>query len=412
MKDPHTLKSAILECPPAEPSGPAPVLSLRVLRTLPELESLRGVWTSWKGHRDSDIDFFIELVESREEVLRPHVIVVYRQGRIDALLVGRLENTRIHSKVGYLSVPGLPARSLVFSYGGFRGNPSPENSTEFVKSIIASLKDNEADIASLDHLQMESPLCHRALTLPAFATRDHFAKPETHYLMALPENMAAVYKGLSNNHRWELRRKSKRFLSIYGDKAKVRCFREAADVDVLMPEIEAVARKTYQRGLGVGFQDTEQMRRRLRLCAAKGWLRGYILQVSNVPVAFWIGTAYNGSFCSDYLGFDPGYGEYSPGTFLLTKVIEDLCSNGIAEIDFGFGDARYKGRFGNRQLAETTVRIFAPSPKGVTLNLILTLTVATNHAFNTALERTRLLPIIKRYWRGRLARGSGRQQLD
>jgi len=128
VKDPHALESPILDCPPAEPAGPVPVLSLRVLRTLPELESLRGVWTSWKGHRDSDIDFFAEFVRTRPEIIRPHVVVLYRYGTPEAMLIGRLERTQLTFKIGYLRLPGISARILIFSQGGARGNISDASS--------------------------------------------------------------------------------------------------------------------------------------------------------------------------------------------------------------------------------------------------------------------------------------------
>jgi len=110
-----TQKSAVVE-DRDEPSSQAADLSdigttVRVCRTVADIEEIRPFWASWKGYRDSDIDFYLEFIRTRQEVLRPHVIVLSRDGRPDALLIGRLEKTRIDSKIGYLGFPQSPPAS-------------------------------------------------------------------------------------------------------------------------------------------------------------------------------------------------------------------------------------------------------------------------------------------------------------
>src|SRR5579863_5121755 len=59
------------------------------------LESVREHWTSWQKTRDSNFDYFRGVVRSRGEACRPHVIVLLRDGRPDALLLGFQERRRI-----------------------------------------------------------------------------------------------------------------------------------------------------------------------------------------------------------------------------------------------------------------------------------------------------------------------------
>src|ERR1035437_4668742 len=82
-------------------SSSSSAVSVRIARSIGEVEAIREIWTAWKSHRDSDIDFCLEFVWSGEAFIRPHVIVIYRYGRPDAMLVGRLERARMNSKVGY-----------------------------------------------------------------------------------------------------------------------------------------------------------------------------------------------------------------------------------------------------------------------------------------------------------------------
>jgi hypothetical protein len=381
-----------------------PGVELRVMRSAAEVERIRGIWSGWPSHRDSEIDFCLEFGWTRKEVVRPHVIVLYRQGQPEAMAVGWIERTQMRSQIGYLKLPGLPAQLLNFSYGGFLGNLSAENSEELIRSIMGALRSGEADVAGLDHLSIGSPLHSRALAASGFATRDHFVQPDPHNVMVLPTNVDELYKGFSQGLRAEVRRKKKKLLADFGESVVIRCYRQADEVEEACPLLEEVAKGTYQRGLGVGFRDSEEMRRRLRFCARKGWLRIYVLTIAGKPCAFWIGTLYNGSFLSDYNSYDPQYRNYSLGTYLLISVVEEFCKEGVQNIDFGFGPAEYKERFGNTMLMESSVYIFAPKLKGLVLNTIRTTTCSVDAAVKKVLERTKLLPRIKRLWRERAAK--------
>ncbi len=381
-----------------------PEFQVRILRTLAEVEEIRRAWSGWKTHRDSNIDVCLQFVWVREEVIRPHVIVIHRYGRPDAMLVGRLERSRTAPKVGYVRLPGIRSFVLMFSYKGLLGNASDENCREITKSIIESLKQGEADVASLDHLDVSASFFQSALKLPRFVSRDHLTHPAPHHLMRLPANVEDVYRGFSGGHRSELKRKAKKLLSDHQGSVKVCCYRAPDELDTAIPQVEQVAKKSYLRGLGVGFQDSELMRRRLRLFAQNGWLRIYLLFVKEMPCAFWVGTVYEDSFCSDYLAFDNRFADYSPGMFLLMKMIEDFCAAGIREIDFGFGEGRYKERFGNYQTMESSVQIFAASLKGFALNITRTTAVLVDNALKKTLERGNLLGTVKKLWRGSLAR--------
>jgi CelD/BcsL family acetyltransferase involved in cellulose biosynthesis len=92
-------------------------------------------------------------------------------------------------------------------------------------------------------------------------------------------------------------------------------------LDHLFHDVEEIARKTYQRGLGVGFADTTRMRQRLELAARKGWLRAYLLYLGERPCAFWIGMLYGDTFVSDYTGYDPDLRQFSPGIGLVMRMI-------------------------------------------------------------------------------------------
>jgi hypothetical protein len=397
---------------PESPADAAPALTeelgttVRILRTISELEELRTVWTAWGGHPHSDIDFLLMLLQSREEILNPHVIVVYRHGKPDAMLVGRLERSRISLKVGYLPLFSARARIFTFQYGALRGNPSDENCKEIILAILRSLKSGEADMAYLNHPRTDSFLYKRALSVPSLLSRDNLPVPQPHHMMRLPGTIEEVFLGLSSSTRMNLRSKGRKFEKKLDGRLKICCFREVAELEAAISQVEEVARKTYQRGLGVGFDDSPRMRQMLQFYARNGRLRMYVLFAAGTPIAFEIGIVYGGWFYGDHTGYDSHYRDHSPGSYLLTKMIEDLCREGLQGIDFGLGDAPYKQHFGNHSFEEATVYLFAPRMKGLLLKALQTVTSATDNALKNMLARTKLLPKVKRLWRDRLAQKS------
>jgi hypothetical protein len=374
-------------------------ITIRVLRSISEIEQVRDVWTSWQIHPNVDLDFYLMIQNTRSEVVRPHVLILYRDGRPDAMLVGRLEYQRLDVKLGYAKFLQPTVRVLNVVYGGCLGNISSENGQLLIRELLKGLRNNEADLAILRFVTSTSPLYILSRTLPGILTRDYCPTLQPHWGMHLPANVDEVYRALSAEHRNEVRRKAKKLLADFSGKVSVRCVREALQVPGAMEEVEHIAKKTYQRGLGAGFADNEETRRRLLLDAERGRLRIYILTAGDNACAFWIGSVCQGTFYSSFLGYDPSYGKYSPGTFLLVRMIEDFCDSGVQVIDFGFGDARYKERFGNFSWEEGSIHVFAPTVKGLWLNALRTPMMLADAWGKKLLGETQLLPRVKRFWR-------------
>lgn len=175
-----------------------------------------------------------------------------------------------------------------------------------------------------------------------------------------------------------------------------------SEIENLAAEVERLASRSYQRGLGAGFSDTPKVRNQLRLKAERGWLRGYVLYLGGKPCAFWIGDINRGTFGSDYLGYDPDFAKHSPGMYLIMRVIEGFCDGhreGVTTVDFGPGHAQYKEVLSNREWREASVYIFAPTLKGISLNLVRGAMGGMDQIAKKALARTNLLRKIKKAWR-------------
>jgi hypothetical protein len=367
------------------------------------VERLRPAWTAWRGHRDADIDVYLTVLSCRLDHAKPHVILIERDGRPDAILVGMTAAATFYQKIGYFTVPTPRVRALRFQYGGFLGNQSKESSKLMINEIEQSLRRGDANVAILTHLREDSPLYHVAITEPRLLARDHFPVKEAHSMMELPQSPEEIYQGFSTKHRRTLRREGKKFLAAFSDDVCIERFNTIDQLDQLIGVVEGIAATTYQRGLGVGFSNSRDIRELLTLEAKKGWLRGFVLHAGGKPCAFLIGCVYKDTFLNEYLGHDPAYSKHSPGMYLLAHVIEELCREGVAKFDFGMGEAFYKQRFGNTQWSEGTVYLYAPTWTGLRVKALRSAAVLINSTGKSLLEKTKLQSRVKRLWRQRRA---------
>ncbi len=382
------------------------VTQIRVLRSVAELETIRSYWQSWAGHPESGMDFYLTLLRSNPGILRPHVLAVYREGQPRTILVGRVDCGQIERlRIGYLSIK-VHANSLFFVKGALRGEASPHDCELLIRELCNNLRGGEADLAYLNFLREDSSLYVHARKLPPFVCRDRICPSQLHFSATLPSTIDEFYLRFSpkvrKNKRWE----AKKIAAEFSSDIKVSRIENVVDVDSLVDTAEKIAKTSYQRGIGVGFFDSVEERARLRQKAANGCLSAYVLYLGGQACAFWIGDVNDGVFGSDYLGFDPAYAKYSPGTYLILRVVESFCNESprrTNRIDFGTGAAQYKELLADEVCNEIEVYIFAPSFKGVTLNAIKTLTVGANNVLKRTLQRTGLLQKIKKSWRGRLS---------
>jgi len=383
-------------------------IEVRVARSVPEVETLREAWMGWPGHRDSDIDFYLMILQAYPEIVRPHVIALYRNGTPCAILVGRLDRRRLTFNVGYFRGVRMWARCLGFVYGALHGDASPENIEILLREVMNCLKRDEADVAALEFVPLDSPLYDLALKLPSVLSRDTLPAAQGHDMLRVPDSVDEIYRRMSSTRRKHLKASIRKLQTHSAGEPRIVCYQHESELGKLFHDAEEIARKTYQRGLGAGFSDAPDVRMRLGLAARKGWLRANLLYLGDRPVAFWIGMLYGGTFVSEYMGYDPEFRQSSPGMFLIMRGIEGLCNraNGdiVTELDFGLGHAEYKTMLCSKTWLEARVYIFSPTLKGLALKFIRTTTRVIDGSARKLLVSAKLFPRLKRVWRDRLAK--------
>ena len=259
------------------------------------------------------------------------------------------------------------------------------------ENLFQSLQRGEADVACFRYIDIRSALAIHIRRAPRLCV-DLLAASHLHWFCNR-KACESFLTCLSKNERAQQKRRERRIAQTF--KSYRIEFFSAEQIGQLVHDVEEVAKKSYQRRMNVGFSDAPEIRARLEYDARRGWLAGYILYLDEKPCAFWIGSLRNRVFLSNYLGFDPAYSQYSPGMYLMIKVMETLSTETNRQqadrIDFGVGHAIYKRRLSNHNREEALLHIFALRPGPILGNLLQ----STMRCFSVLGKRLRI------YWRAK-----------
>jgi hypothetical protein len=366
-----------------------------------ELDEIRPIWQSMQFHPNTDYDFYRLIVSVRDNVLSPYVLLLSVDGKVEAMLIGRLENVRIDCKIGYRTLLRPRVRSITVLHGGFFGIDRPEIAQQLVDALMLALRNGDADVVCFSPTPVDTHLFQASVSRPGYFCRNHLVRSAAHHCIHLPPTYDEFLQRLKSKHRSELQRYKRKMEKDHDGKVRLACYSRVEDVDDLCRDVERIAAKTYQRGLGVGFRDNAEYEMRLRLEAEKGWLRGLVLYVGDEPAAYRIMTIYRDTCHASGTGYDPDKGKYRIGTILLLMALEMLCGEGVYKYDLGQGSAEYKERFGSEEWQEALNYIFAPSVKGVTTNSVYTLITGLHYRLKSLAESTGSLQKVKKWWRQR-----------
>jgi Acetyltransferase (GNAT) domain len=386
--------------------------SIQAQTAFEDLELLRLYWSALNRHPDADIDFFSFLVRTDSSRAKPVILLIGEKNEPKAILIGRLDHTSVPIKIGYLRLFNVRLRRLTFigdGPNGYLGEYASGTARLFISKILDLLREDLADCAVMFKLPADSEMYEIIQTMPWWLQRDYQAEISPRRTMRVPDTLDDYFKKISSKRRWQLRNLLKIIEKDHKGGVICKTFQKEESISTFCEHAEMVAKHTYQRGLCVGFMNTESDRQRLNLCANKGWWRAYILYSADKPIAFWSGLVYKSVWYSVWTGYDTTFQNYRPGTVLLLKIMEDLGKVRVGEIDFGFGEAEYKERFGDHLRFEAFVNIYARNLKGATICVMTQIDRFANRLAKSVLARFNLMNRIKQLWRKRLAAKATKQ---
>ncbi len=364
------------------------------------LESIRFLWEQWQTHPNADFDFFSAIVKSRPSVINPVALVIFKKDVPVGLVACRLEKVEVPISFGYMKFSRFKILQLTVVYGGLMGAWDEAAATAFIRHLRQLMRRDHIDAVHLTAMRHDHPVYKAAHRLVPFFLRNIVLKNNLHWWADLPDKSEAFLIKINRKHRAQLRSKERKLAERCGGTIQAKIFLTPEDVSLFCSVAEKIAQTTYLRGLGEGFYDNAEMRNRLDLAARKGWMRGYVLYANERSCAFWLGTLYRNSYFLDYTGFDPDFRDFAAGQILFIKMIEALYDEGgIRGIDFGFGDAIYKQRYGDRNWGESDLYLFNSTPVMFLANLTLKSTILLRLAAEKTINRFNLFSRIKKRWR-------------
>jgi hypothetical protein len=365
-----------------------------------DLDSIKEIADDWDNLADkwlNDLGFFNIISSSRDNVISPYVFCVYEGEKLISILPGRLEHSYLSCKFAYKELYRPKVKSIALIYNGHIGDKSVAVCEFLIQEILKALSKEKADIALLSHLDIKSNLYNASDSQIPRLLRSYKQKTELHWRFDLPPTIEEVLAMRNAKSRNRIKSYAKKLDKDYAGNVKTEIYTQSNDVDKILSDLETVAEKTYQRGLGAGFRYNEEWRKIMIYGFEKKYLRVYVLYVEDKPVAYGGGFLYGNTLFSSLKGYDPAFSRYRVGTNLMLSMFRDLCSlNVVKHVDYGFGDAEYKRSFSTECIDEQNIYIFSRSFRGFRINLLRTLILMSAEISDRLVERMGLKDKIKK----------------
>lgn len=186
--------------------------------------------------------------------------------------------------------------------------------------------------------------------------------------LPLPESFEALLGEHSANFRSEVRRRRRAFARALPE-ARMDCADTPSAMGGALDHLYRLhnLRRAQKKGQGifeVGWVRAfhQDLGRGL---AGRGEARVYLLRTAKEVIAGLYGFQAGGEggrFLYYQSGFDQKFAEHSPGTVLLSGVMEDCIRRGLRQFEFLRGEEGYKGRW--TQLRRPTVNLMASRGAG------------------------------------------------
>ncbi|WP_294321974.1 GNAT family N-acetyltransferase [uncultured Sphingomonas sp.] len=169
----------------------------------------------------------------------------------------------------------------------------------------------------------------------------------TRYHTDLTIGFDAWFAGLSGNARSGLKRKAKKLAEANEGILDVRTYRTAQELAEFHGIARRVAERTYQEKLlGAGLPGDIAFRAAMQGKGTRSEAFGWLLFVGDSPIAYLYCPMTAGDVRYDYVGHDPAWSDWSPGSVLHMEAFRTLFAEPAAErFDFTEGEGQHKRQF-------------------------------------------------------------------
>jgi CelD/BcsL family acetyltransferase involved in cellulose biosynthesis len=165
----------------------------------------------------------------------------------------------------------------------------------------------------------------------------------------------------SANLRQQLRRRERRLRQDYGLR-----YRLTSDPAQLDADLSTLIRLHHMRWIGGGSAAFSACREAFHRdfahrALARGWLRLWLAEVHDRPVAAYYGFRFGATEWYYQAGRDPAWDGTAVGQVLLAHSIRAALQDGVESYRFGVGDEPYKSRFASADPGLRTLAVGRPA---------------------------------------------------
>ena len=205
----------------------------------------------------------------------------------------------------------------------------------------------------------------------------------------LPPTFERYLSGIGTSLRANYRRRW-RALQIE-HRAECLAVSDASELERHFPALIALHRMRFaQRAAESAFlapQVPEFNAETMRILAAQGFVRLFLLKAGGEDVAALYGFSVGRTFQFYQCGMHPGWVRYGPGQVLIGNAIEQSIAAGHTTFDFLRGDESYKAQWANCGRENVTLRFFDQRPASVVARWSLRISATIHSAARGAKSR-------------------------
>jgi hypothetical protein len=363
----------------------------------------------WSHNLDTDLDYYLHDVNNDPTILSPYVVTVYQGGVPQALLVGQVRRQKMSTVVSFVNVRGPKVRVLEIVNGGRMGKQSVAIDRLLASQLCATTRSEDIDLICFRRLPLQSELFRMLQQAPGLLMKERVPHVFHYSVVPLTASPGKLARALSGKNRREVRRKTRILQRNFPGKTVFQCFSQPGELEAGLRQAASVDVATWQHYLGCGLVDAQRSHNNLAFCARQGWLRIYVMYVDQFPVAFLIGQHYKQTFYCQHAGYHPDFSRFSVGSLLTAWVLETLAAAGVEQVDLGEGSQEHNRRLGCRIYEEGTVHVYAPTLRGMYLNMLFAATQTIRTIGRGSITKLRLNKASKAWSRFLISRWKARK---
>lgn len=232
----------------------------------------------------------------------------------------------------------------------------------------------------------------------------YVANHYNHYFVRIEGTFDDYLASFNSRTRATLRRKVRRFKELSPDSEYFKVYRSPEEMDEFIRHSRVVAEKSFQERLfGEGIPDTREFRDSLIEKARQGRVEGYVLFCGDRPVSYIHGPiSYGSIILYDYVGYDPDFKAWSPGTVIQYLAIEHLFEEGRIKLyDLCTGEGQHKRIYANDHQLCADIYYFRPKPRLIAIFFTDFLFRHLTWSLTRLMDKIRLKNRVKRFLRSR-----------